>query len=221
MIHETDVVYSCMIRGKRRDLFVPDVGMAWSLGNFMRFLEPFEHPYRILDVGGCCGAFAVPILNAIPKGTLIAIEPSSWSLPYLRSNAAGLPVTILKVAASDKWERLTLSMPPKDRAPRIGVESVYGSGEFSQEVQAAPIDDLVKGPIDFIKIDVEGHEIPVIRGAKRLIAECHPQVLVELKQVRQEPAGHTSNEVIEELVRMGYGLPRRVTHHDYLFEWPL
>jgi len=220
MIRDSDVAISCLIRGAHREIFMPSWDMAWSFLNFARFMKAGNKWIRLLDVGACCGAFALPVVNATPASRVICVEPSSWSWPYLEANVKGIEgLTIIKSAASDKEEMLTLSMPPTDKAARIGVESVYGTGGFAQTVPAYPLDDIVNEPIDLIKIDVEGHEIPVINGARRLIAEYHPDLLVEIKEVRQGPAGHVGHHVIRDIIRLGYGFPRGATHHDFLFEW--
>lgn len=52
---------------------------------------------------------------------------------------------------------------------------------FIRQVPCQTIDSLstVHGSPDFMKIDVEGHEMSVLRGAKRLLAENPPDMLIE------------------------------------------
>jgi hypothetical protein len=52
------------------------------------------------------------------------------------------------------------------------------------DVAVAPLDQLVDGRVDFIKIDVEGMEMEVLAGARRLIATQHPALYVEVVDAR-------------------------------------
>jgi hypothetical protein len=47
------------------------------------------------------------------------------------------------------------------------------------EVETRPIDDYLFPSVGFIKIDVEGHELAVLRGAERTITEQRPNLLIE------------------------------------------
>lgn len=52
---------------------------------------------------------------------------------------------------------------------------------IEKEVQVRPLDDFNLAEVDFIKIDVEGHEIEVIEGALRTIETSRPVMLVEVQ----------------------------------------
>ena len=51
--------------------------------------------------------------------------------------------------------------------------AIYGGGAevvAQVEVETAPLDDLVDEPVKLLKIDVQGHEIPALRGAEKILA---------------------------------------------------
>lgn len=50
------------------------------------------------------------------------------------------------------------------------------------------LDDIIKDDVGFIKIDVEGHELAVLKGATSLINRCRPVLLVECEE-RHSPGG--------------------------------
>ena len=47
-------------------------------------------------------------------------------------------------------------------------------------VKTAPLDELIAGTVDFIKIDVEGMELEVLDGAARVIAASRPKIMIEV-----------------------------------------
>lgn len=53
---------------------------------------------------------------------------------------------------------------------------------FEKVVKVAPLDDFGIGDVDFIKIDVEGHEVEVLKGAADTIERSRPVVLIEIKE---------------------------------------
>jgi hypothetical protein len=58
-----------------------------------------------------------------------------------------------------------------------------------ETVQTARLDDVVpQADVGFIKIDVEGHELNLLRGATAIIERCRPVLLVECEE-RHSPGG--------------------------------
>lgn len=50
------------------------------------------------------------------------------------------------------------------------------------EVELTTLDDMDLSDVRFIKVDVEGHELAVLHGAKQLLSTWHPVVVAELEQ---------------------------------------
>jgi hypothetical protein len=61
------------------------------------------------------------------------------------------------------------------------------------------------GSVDFIKLDVEGGELAVLQGAKRLLMEMpRPTILAEVQDVRTEPWGYQARDILMHLYNRGY-----------------
>lgn len=71
--------------------------------------------------------------------------------------------------------------------------------EFPVEIRR--LDDEPLGAVGFIKIDVEGHEMSVLRGAENLIATHRPVLLIEIEQ---RHTGRPTAEVISTIEALGY-----------------
>ena len=86
-------------------------------------------------------------------------------------------VVVLPLAASDS--RRVFSLAGRSNTHLVAArEAIRGGGHFAQ---AVPLDDVLGGlpRLDFIKMDVEGHEPPALRGLARLLARDRPGLLVE------------------------------------------
>ncbi|HLF17734.1 MAG TPA: FkbM family methyltransferase [Candidatus Omnitrophota bacterium] len=81
------------------------------------------------------------------------------------------------------------------------MRSQPGAVYLEQEVEAFRLDDLEHEPVGFLKIDVEGHEMEIIQGAKQLIQRDRPVMLVELVQAFHE---RPLLDVVREVEGLGY-----------------
>jgi hypothetical protein len=75
---------------------------------------------------------------------------------------------------------------------------------FSQQVRLCRLDDLcrdMRGRISFVKIDVEGHELEVLRGGIETLRRHRPNLLIEIEQRHSPvPIFHT----LDFLASLGY-----------------
>lgn len=131
---------------------------------------------RVVDVGANIGYFLLLFEHAIgPAGSIVCLEPEPDNARELERNirANGLAnVELLRLAAGDSDGLVSLT-------PGInGVVRPDGSGSLT--VQIRRLDSLVGGRVDFLKIDVEGFEHQVLRGAERLLREQQPTLIVEV-----------------------------------------
>ncbi len=146
----------------------------WMEGIFRAVLSPGG---TFVDVGAQIGYTAVCAGRLLrPKGRLVLIEPDERALPQLRDHARqlqgrGLRVDLLELAASDRERELPLLLDDVVGHARL-MELGMRSGAPSTPVAAVPLDELLgrlDATVDLLKIDAEGHELQVLRGARRLL----------------------------------------------------
>jgi FkbM family methyltransferase len=130
-----------------------------------------------VDVGANVGVMAFNAADVVgPSGKIIAFEPDTQNAARF---LAGLKESALKnvllypFALSDRQEIRSLA----------GGSNAYliGSQDSTRLVQAVRGDDLLAGEqrIDFIKLDVEGHEPFVLKGLSSTLRKHKPLVLCE------------------------------------------
>lgn len=157
--------------------------------------------FRCVDVGANIGYYTLMMRKAIgPGGHIVAIEPSPENLRELRMNVErnGLSnmVQILDCAVGDSRQRVGL---------REGINSgVTEIGTGAYEVQIDTLDDLITGPVDFIKMDIEGYETFALKGGGRLLREQRPVLFVEVHPAFLRNLGASATQVIEQLRAYGY-----------------
>jgi len=169
----------------------------------------------IVDVGACVGTMTLAFAAIWPNAKILAIEAHPKSFEYLGRNCQNVQnVEAMCIAAGNKRERIRLAIPSREQRPsypkyklplNVGMCSRYGqSDDYFAEVEAAPLDEIVTGPVDFIKIDVEGSELSVLEGATETISKWHPFLMIEVSDENQQMAGASVPGLLTALCRMGY-----------------
>lgn len=163
----------------------------WAFGSFEKhFAELFGYLVspgdRCVDVGANIGVHTIRLARlAGAGGEVIAIEPDPDVVRRTSRNIAlnGVAnVRVISAAASDRAGETRLFRPsPRDtnRARASLLHHAYLTGTTTT-VPVVTVDDVCAGePVSVIKIDVEGHEAAVVRGATDTIARHAPSVVFE------------------------------------------
>jgi FkbM family methyltransferase len=180
----------------------------------MRFLQSQNtHGWTCFDVGANVGAIALALAKfAGCSGKVYAFEPGPPNLERLRSNIALNPPLrqqIEIVAAGVGSAPGELWWAEEKGNPGNALLSAKGT----HRVPVITIDDFVRerniARIDFIKIDVEGMELDVMRGAATTLRNLRPLLYFEtLPRYVNSAQGASFADLKKELGELGYGLHR-------------
>ena len=150
----------------------------------------------VLDIGASWGLYASRLARmAGPTGRVHAFEPLPVNWGSLEAIALGAPnVAIHRVALSDHNGEARLYIPVAEGRRIVTRASFAIPPDRSSvrhevvPVRAARLDEVLGGagpPVAFIKCDVEGHELAVLRGAETTLRRSLPALLVEIEQRHQ------------------------------------
>jgi FkbM family methyltransferase len=142
-----------------------------------------------IDVGANVGMFTVPLALAVgPSGRVLTIEPSPENVARLQSNLelnSLENVVVEPIAVGDRAGQLVLQLASD---PGFHSTAEIGESRSADEhltVRAETLDQVwlrAHAPaVSFIKIDTEGSEDAVLRGAEQILRACQPVLLVEAK----------------------------------------
>jgi FkbM family methyltransferase len=152
----------------------------------------------VLDIGANLGLFSLSYAAMFEKAEIHCFEPIQFIYDYLKRNLESNPQLSRNVHAhnlgiSNCTERKQLSIPIPQQHDRYRNEtdirhySVLGHGEKKFDAKFVALDRWVEDfqltSIDFIKIDVEGYEYPVLEGASKSLLAFRPIVKFELNEL--------------------------------------
>ena len=141
----------------------------------------------VLDIGANFGVFTKLFSQLVgPQGSVISFEPVPQTYRTLAAGVEHLRlgnVQALNKAVSDRVGTATMAVPQyKDSSGENLYEShiVSPDSEGAFTVETITVDSLHLKEVNFIKIDVEGHEIAVLRGSMETLKRFHPTLMVEV-----------------------------------------
>jgi len=153
-----------------------------------------------IDIGANRGAYTYWLSKLC--GTVISMEPIPYLAQYL-NYVTPKNVSIIEVALSDVAGSRDLKIPVLDGQVVDGESSLENDFKDYRTctVKLSRLDDFDFARIDFVKIDVEGHELNVIKGGARTITTHMPVLLIEIEQ------RHISipiSQILEFILSLGY-----------------
>jgi FkbM family methyltransferase len=180
---------------------------------------------NVIDIGANIGYYSILASRLVgPEKRVFSFEPQASMVTKLRRNIEcnGLRnVEVFPFALADAHGKVTFQVPPK------GLESLgsmHTSGRFevaaTVEVEVHRLDDVMhklENPkIGLVKIDAEGAELLILRGATHLLSlPDRPVLIFEANEKSCEPFGYTVFDTLEYVHSFGYRL-RQIDYENWI-----
>ena len=180
----------------------------------LAFVEQFLQPgMTAFDIGAHQGLYTLLASRCVgTSGRVFSFEPSPRERRALRLNLAlnfSRNVTVQPLALGSEETTADLyvvgeyntgynslrppSIPQTTRTVPVKI------GTLDHWLAEKNIDS-----VDFLKLDVEGAELSVLKGASDFLARMRPVLLVEVAQVRTAPWGYDAAEIVRFMENLGY-----------------
>jgi FkbM family methyltransferase len=170
----------------------PLAGMHWAIVTGSRFVSGTYEQFKteaivevlkpgdaVVDVGAHVGYYTALASKLVgPTGTVIAFEPRPLNLRFLRQHVEANRLDNVRVVEAGVGDR----RGPAAFDSRTGTGTGHLADDGDLIVDAVRLDDLYRDReiprANFLKIDVEGGELGVLRGALELVRAERPVILV-------------------------------------------
>lgn len=167
-----------------------------------------------VDVGGHFGMYTYMMARAVGKqGRVITIEPIEEDARLIDDAMRRLkqPVTVLHCALSSRDGEAEMRIPLIGGSAKTALSTLErdaqaptASGTETRMVPTRTLDDVLRNidrPVSFVKIDVEGHELEVLKGADDTLRIYQPNLLIE---VNADLGEHDPTDVFTAVRTYGY-----------------
>lgn len=175
--------------------------VAGSLEPEIHELRSIVRPGLTVDVGANYGIYTYALAKLGHR--VLAIEPQPWCASAIRAWGRSA-VDVLEVGLSDERGTAELHLPIINGVRSTGYASIDHSQAVGDPItiEVMRLDDLDLPDVSFIKVDVEGHELKVLRGAENTLRRWRPDLLIEVAEVNMTT--NTVSDVLDWLAGLKY-----------------
>ncbi len=156
-----------------------------------------------VDAGANIGF--VSMLLAWNFKRVVAFEPCLELATILPHNIAAPNVELHQVALGDREGVVSM------RESKTGCGGNHIDAGAAGDVRLATLDSFNLDEVDFIKVDVEGYELPFAQGARNTLLKCKPVIMIEQKGLNPKNEQDRNRSALGYLEKLGM---RRVAHID-------
>ena len=191
----------------QRDLFWLGVKDLWDVNHIKKLINPGN---VIFDIGANFGYYSITLANSLRGNCVVyAFEPFRPNyerlLMNIKLNQLDKCIYPFQIGISDtEGEADLITIPGNSGGTYINPNSL------SRDVKLVTIDSFCHkhniNKIDFMKIDVEGYELRVLKGAKKVISETKPIIFIELNPLCLKRVNSSVHDVVNILYDYGYVL---------------
>jgi len=183
-------------------------------------MECFVRPgMRVIDIGANFGYYTTLLARLVgPAGHVWAFEPTQHYgrriHEHLALNHLADRVTVLDYGLSDRTHESRISIDESSATlHQAAAEISSETARFRTLDEVAPALGIDR--VDFVKIDTDGHEPAVLRGAAGILRRFHPVVAIEFSQANLDLAGSDVRHLRQQLEELGYALHSEITGGPY------
>jgi FkbM family methyltransferase len=178
-----------------QDRVMLGAGVRYQSGKLEKALPYCRHARTAIDVGAHCGLWTVQLAQYFER--VEAFEPLPRHIECWKKNAGWkLTNRLYPVALGEKEGSCGMHVVEG----LSGRSHVNGGNDFLMK----RLDDYAFEDVDFLKIDTEGYELFVIKGAEETIKKWRPVIVVEQKPHHGGPYGLSDTAAVDYLKSLGY-----------------
>ena len=167
---------------------------------------------NVVDVGANLGYYTVLLASLVgPTGRVTACEPDPGNAALLRRSVTEnqfAHVQVVEAAVTESDGRATLYQDPAWHGVHsLARENCVNAGDGRVDVATVSLDSLMRhgiADVDFVKIDAQGAESAIMRGARLLLRQAHARVLMEIWPFGIRGLGGSLDDVITPFFEHGF-----------------
>lgn len=159
-----------------------------DLSNFLKTLV--KPGMIVFDVGANVGVHSILTGSRVTdSGTVFAFEPNPGIRRRLQKNLQlndlEHRVSVIPLGLSDRTGKARFWVP-LEGSPNMGISSLHPSADLPVEIEIllSTLDDFFERQglerLDVLKIDTEGNDMAVLRGARNVLERFSPTIIVEI-----------------------------------------
>jgi len=175
-----------------------------------------DHPNPVLlDIGANIGLITLAVVRAVPNARVYAFEPGPTQYALLRKtilkNTLSDTIASIEAAAADTKGVVSFFTHTGGGDAKDGLKDTGRAASTHQiEVPSITLDAWIQSipipSISAIKIDTEGAELLVLRGARNVLRRFKPRVYFELDERNLKPYPYEPEDIVKFFLEENYSV---------------
>jgi FkbM family methyltransferase len=170
----------------------------------------------VLDVGANNGAVMLQMANICRQGIVFGFEPDQWNFKRLQKNIErnnSSNYRVFNFGLGETEDHAVISTIDENNR---GMNRIDAGAEHGHQVRITTIDHFARREmllrLDLIKIDTEGYELKILKGAAEMLKCFRPTLFIEVDDNNLRFQGDSAQELVSYLVEnFGYQLREALT----------
>ena len=183
-----------------------------KINNLKKFFKSNKKILAI-DIGANIGSISLPIAKMFPKSKVYAVEPTTFAFKKLtknlnlnedlKKNISLRQLFISKVNKPKKvWSSWNFRNESNKHKKHLGSLQTIKKDSYISLNKFINLEKIKK--IDFIKLDVDGHELDVLKSGEKFLKKKKPIIFIEIAPYLYPEFGYACSELIEYICGLGY-----------------
>jgi FkbM family methyltransferase len=197
---------------------------VWEPDTTKLIMDSVHEGMHVLDIGANFGYYTLCLAHLVgPSGHVWAFEPVKrfrdqleW---HIRKNGFMDRVTVVPHGLSDKSSEMEIV---GDSSSATLHPTVSTPDDRSEQISLRALDQVSSAlgiaKVDFIKLDIDGHEPRFFRGAWKTLLRFHPPIALEFAQHCLHVAGSDVREQARLLHELGYTICNETSRKPFVSE---
>lgn len=184
---------------------------AYELPTVRLIRRMFRGKKSFLDIGAQMGYLSLEAAAANREGAVYSFEPEPTNYKRLCDNVSLNAIETIKTyntALGSTTGTLDLYLADSNSGAHSAFQHNTNVSDKTVQVPMQTLDSIVEkeliNDVSLIKLDVEGYELEVLKGAIQTLKQQQPMLIVELNDEIQNAAGSSSERVKHLLGSLGY-----------------
>lgn len=197
-------------------IYLGNIYERQTRGALRRLVSPGS---LVLDIGANIGAHTLPLARQVgPEGRILAFEPTDFAFRKLSRNLELNPELASRVTTNhcfltatddDRVPTAIYSSWPLEQQPGLHAKHL-GREMRTEAARARSIDSVLAElggrVVQFVKLDVDGFECDVLRGARNMLSTMRPVFVMEIAPYVLVERGASLEELLSFFIPNGYKL---------------
>ena len=159
----------------------------------------------LVDIGANIGSITLPLAQLFHSSTIVSVEPTKYAYSKLKKNLNLNPnikkrVKLHNIFISNKKKKINYVHSSWKFSSKLNKHKIHRGilKETSNKTQSlSELLKRLKKKIDFIKIDVDGYEMEVLKSGQKIIKKYKPLIYFEFAPYLYKEFGYTSKNLID------------------------